>query len=367
MRKILLYWLLSISAIAVVAQEQHTAIDTLYAQDSTTSGQGKFKPGDFIFDHIGDSFEWHICSIGHTHVTIPLPIFLYSEKSGFHAFMSSKFHQNNGVYKNFRVEKEGQYKGKIVEIASNGEIDAQNPLPWEFSITKNAATVIIVGILLCTIFITIGNKYKRNPRKAPSGLQNALEVVILFVRNDIVLPSMGERNCNRFMPFLLTLFFFILFSNLLGLIPIFPGGANLTGNIAATMALATFTLLTINLNGNKHYWIDIFNTPGVPWYMKLPVPIMPMVEIVGIFIKPIVLMIRLFANILAGHMIAMVFMSLIFIFSAMNYMLGYAIAPISLIFSLFMSLLELLVAFIQAYVFTMLSAVYIGMATVEHN
>ena len=225
------------------------------------------------------------------------------------------------------------------------------------------ATIFIVGLLLCWVFLSVARSYKQNPGKAPSGLQNAMEVIILFVRNDVAIPSLGEHNAQRFMPFLLTLFFFILFSNLLGLVPIFPGGANLTGNIAITMVLAIFSFLTINLNGNKHYWVDIINTPGVPWYMKVPVPIMPVVEIAGVFIKPTVLMIRLFANILAGHMIAMVFMALIFIFGAMHYMLGYMVAPVSLAFSLFMSALELLVAFIQAFVFTMLSAVYIGMAT----
>lgn len=281
--------------------------------------------------------------------------------------MSSKFHHNNGVYKNFRVEHGGQYDGKIVELDSNGQICATNPTPIELSITKNVATALIVCLLMCWVFISIANKYKRNPNKAPSGLQNCFEVLILFVKNDIVIPSMGERNSARFMPYLLTLFFFIWFANMLGLVPIFPGGANLTGNIAATLALALFTFLTINLNGNKHYWRDIVDTEGVPWYMKIPVPIMPMVEIIGMIIKPTVLMIRLFANILAGHMIAMVFMSIIFIFGAMSYKLGYVFAPISLAFSLFMTVLELLVAFIQAYVFTMLSAVYIGMATAEHS
>lgn len=327
----------------------------------------KFEPGDFIFDHIGDAYEWHICTVGSTHVTIPLPIILYSQKTGFHVFMSSRFHHNHGIYKNFRIEMQGQYDGKIVELDENGEIDADYPLPWEFSITKNAATAIIICLILCAITIPVAKKYKRNPLKAPSGLQNLLEYGIMFVRNDIVVPSLGERRSQRFMPFLLTLFFFILTANVLGLIPIFPGGANLTGNIAATMILATFTLLTVNLNGNKHYWIDVFNTPGVPWYMKLPIPIVPMVEVLGIFIKPIVLMIRLFANILAGHMIGMVFMSLIFIFSAIQGFLGYAIAPISLVFSLFMTALELLVALIQAYVFTILSAVYISMSTAEHS
>ncbi|MBQ9471289.1 MAG: F0F1 ATP synthase subunit A [Bacteroidales bacterium] len=326
--------------------------------------QHKFDPASFILDHIGDSHEWHLFTVNDVHISIPLPVILYSQKTGLHVFLSHKL-QHGHTHEGFRLAAEPPYAGKIVELDEFGRIDAEHPTPWDFSISKNVATIFIVFALLCWVFISVGRRYRQHPGQAPTGLQNAMEVVILFVRNDVAVPSLGERNSQRFMPFLLTLFFFILFSNLLGLVPIFPGGANLTGNIAVTMVLAIFTFLTINLNGNKHYWVDIINTPGVPWYMKVPVPIMPVVEIAGMFIKPTVLMIRLFANILAGHMIAMVFMSLIFIFGAMHYMLGYAVAPISLAFSLFMSALELLVAFIQAFVFTMLSAVYIGMATSE--
>jgi len=215
--------------------------------------------------------------------------------------------------------------------------------------------------------ISIAKQYKKRPNSAPTGIQNMLEPIVLFVRDEIALPSLGEKQYQRFMPFLLTLFFFIWFANMLGLIPIFPGGANVTGNIAVTMVLAVFTFVVITVNGNKHYWKDIFNAPGVPWFLKLPIPIMPLVEIMGMFTKPIVLMVRLFANILAGHMVGIVFMSLIFIFAGMKFWLGYVAAPISLIFSIFMTALELLVALIQAYVFTLLSAIYIGMATTEHE
>ena len=170
------------------------------------------------------------------------------------------------------------------------------------------------------------------------------------------------------MPFLLTLFFFILINNLLGLIPIFPFGANVTGNIAVTLVMAVFTFVLTTINGNKHYWVDIVNTPGVPWWLKFPIPLMPIVELTGVITKPFVLMVRLFANMLAGHLIVTVFVSLIFIFANMSAVAGYGVsAVISVPFSVFMLLLDVLVSFIQAYVFTLLSALYFGMASPEHH
>lgn len=327
----------------------------------------KFNTVDFIFEHIGDSYEWHIVTIGHNHISIPLPIILYSNQKGLNIFLSSKFHHGNETYNGFRWEKEGKYKGKIVELNSNGEILEENPLPWNFSITKLVFSIFIASILLCTIFIIIAKKYKSGVDKAPTGIQNFFEPIILFVVNDIAIPSIGEKKYQKYLPFLLTIFFFIWFNNMLGLIPVFPGGANVTGNIAVTMVLALFTFVIVTINGNKNYWSHIVNTPGVPWFLKLPIPIMFIVEFAGILTKPIVLMIRLFANILAGHMVAIVFFSLIFIFGAIAVWAGYTISIVSVSFSFFMTLLELLVALIQAYVFTLLSAIYIGMATEEHH
>lgn len=335
--------------------------------DNHEQAPQKFNATDFIFDHIGDSFEWHIFTANHHHYSIPLPVILYSKNSGLHIFFSSRFHSPDGTFKGFRVEREGRYKGKIVELNSSGEIDALNPLPLNFSLTKNAVSVILVCSFLCWLFVSVASRYKRNPNLAPTGVQNLLEPIIIFVRDEIAKPSIGESKYIRFMPFLLSIFFFIWISNLLGLVPIFPGGANVTGNIAVTLGLALFTFIVVNVNGNKHYWKDVVDAPGVPWFLKLPIPIMPLVELMGIFIKPFVLMVRLFANILAGHMVAIVFMSLIFIFAAMKAWLGYVTAPISILFSVFMTALELLVALIQAYVFTLLSAIYIGMATAEHH
>jgi F-type H+-transporting ATPase subunit a len=192
-----------------------------------------------------------------------------------------------------------------------------------------------------------------------------LEPLILFIRDDVARNSIGEKHYERFTPFLLSVFFFILFNNLLGLIPVFPAGANVTGNITVTMALALFTFIVTQLSGNKHYWTEIFNPPPVPWWLKYPVPLIPIIEFVGVLTKPFILMIRLFANISAGHIVVLGFFTLIFIFGNMNTYAGYGVSVFSVLFSVFLSFLELLVAFIQAYVFTILSAIYFGMAVSE--
>jgi F-type H+-transporting ATPase subunit a len=324
----------------------------------------RFNPGEFIFDHIGDSYEWHIIEIYETKVSIPLPIILFSKQQGLVVFMSSKFHHGESIYKGFRLETEGKNKGSIVELNPDGT----ESIPFDFSITKNVAALFCSVIIILLLLITIGNSYKRRGNKAPTGLQSWIEPVILFVRDDIARPSIGNKKYEKFMPFLLTVFFFILINNLLGLIPIFPGGANVTGNIGVTMVLALFTFIITTINGNKQYWQHIVNMPGVPIWLKLPpLAIMPLVELIGLFTKPLVLMIRLFANITAGHIIALGFLSLIFLFGETNHALGYGFSVVSVFFIIFMTLLELLVAFIQAYVFTFLSALYFGMAVEEHH
>lgn len=361
-----LVFVLFLSFISVRASDIPDAPkDSIPGKDEQSSE--KFNPTEFIFEHIGDSFEWHILTVNHHHISIPLPVILYSKNYGFNIFLSNKFHNQKMEYAGFRLESEGEYKGKIVELDGKGNINPEDPLPLNFSITKNAFSIIIVCGLLCWIFISVARRYKKNPKGAPKGMQNLFEPMIIFVKDEIAIPSIGEKKYLRYMPFLLTVFFFIWFTNMLGLIPIFPGGANVTGNISVTIILALFTFFVVNLSGNKHYWKEIVNAPGVPWFLKLPIPLMPLVEVIGVFTKPFVLMVRLFANILAGHMVAIVFMSLIFIFGAVKFWLGYVVAPVSLIFSIFMTTLELLVAFIQAYVFTLLSAIYIGMATAEHH
>ena len=321
----------------------------------------KFAPGSFIFDHVSDSYEWHILNVKDSHVSIPLPVIVYSKESGLHSFWSAKFHHGHSEYKGFRISKTEPYDGKVVEIMEDGT----EVRPLDFSITKNVFAIFISLGFLSWIFISIAQKYKN--KKAPSGFQNAMEPLILFIRDDVAKPVIGEGKYEIFMPFLLTIFFFILINNLLGLVPIPPGGANVTGNLAVTGVLALFTLLVTTINGNKYYWQEIFNAPGVPMWMKIPIPLMPVIEILGLFIKPFVLMIRLFANIAAGHIIAMGFFSLIFIFGDIIPLLGYAVSPVTIVFTVFMTIIELLVAFVQAYVFTLLSAIYFGMATAEHH
>ena len=323
----------------------------------------EFNPGTMIIEHVVDAHDWHIITIGEKHIAVPLPIILYSEHTGMHLFMSSKLahgHSHDG----FKLHKKGDFKGKITE-----EISGEETLyvPYDFSITKNVLSLFVSISLLLWIFLSISKKYKNNPNVAPKGLQSLLEPLIVFIRDDVAKASIGEKKYMKYLPFLLTIFFFIFINNLLGLIPIFPGGANLTGNIAVTMVLALFTFAITTFSGNKNYWVHMVNTPGVPWWLKFPIPLMPVVEIMGLFIKPFVLMVRLFANITAGHIVGLGFISLIFIFGEINMGLGYGVSIVSIAFKVFLMVLELLVAFIQAYVFTLLSALYFGMATEESH
>ncbi|MCF8331407.1 MAG: F0F1 ATP synthase subunit A [Bacteroidales bacterium] len=322
-----------------------------------------FNAGEMILEHVKDMHEWHIATIGEKHITIPLPVILYDrDKEKLHVFMSSRFHHGHDSYKGFKLTEDQN----IVPVKTGTlAVDESRSEPLDFSITKTAAGVFVTSILLVLIFLSVAKRYKTNPESAPKGLQSLLEPVILFIRDDVAKPSIGEKKYERFLPFLLTMFFFILFANLLGLVPFFPGGANITGNITVTMVLAVFTFLATTFSGNKHYWKHIFNTPGVPWWLKFPIPLMPIVEVLGMITKPFVLMVRLFANILAGHIIVLGFVSLIFIFSVSNAIAGYGVSVFSVAFTVFIDFLELLVAFIQAYVFTLLSALYLGMATEE--
>ncbi|MFW6257174.1 MAG: F0F1 ATP synthase subunit A, partial [Prolixibacteraceae bacterium] len=300
----------------------------------------------------------------------PLPVILYSKHPelhdgrGLHIFMSSKFHHGHSDYRNFRLLTSGEEKGKIVEVNAQGQVMDK---PIDLSITKVIAGAIVAAIVLIWLLISTARMAKRNRGKAPQGIQNLIEPVVLFIRDEIAKPVIGGKNYEKFMPFLLSLFCFILINNLLGLVPVFPFGANVTGNIAVTLVFALFTFLVTHIRANKHYWKELVN-PDVPWWLKLPIPMMPIVEIAGVFTKPFVLMIRLFANMLAGHLIVTVFISLIFIFSStMGATAGYAVSPVSVVFSVFIVLIDVLVSFIQAYVFTMLSAVYFGMATAENH
>ncbi len=329
-----------------------------------------FDAGPFIIEHVIDSYGWHICGDGDKSVTIPLPVMLF-DNGHFVAFMSNKLHHGEAAYKGYAMGW-GENKGRIVKLddefadytghLEEGATYNCHVCKWDISITKNVCALFISLILIVCIFLSVAKRYKQHPDEAPKGLQALVEPVIEFLQDEVITPSLGSK-ADKYAPYLLTLFFFILLNNLMGIIPIFPGGANLTGNIAVTGVLALITFFITNISAGKEYWVDIVNTPGVPWWLKIPVPLMPLVEVIGIFTKPFVLMVRLFANITAGHIVVLGFISLIFIFGQMAPALGYGVSVVSIFFYIFMGLLELLVAFIQAFVFTLLSAIYIGMAT----
>jgi F-type H+-transporting ATPase subunit a len=291
------------------------------------------------------------------HVSIYLPVILYSKETGLHFFSSRKFAHGH-EYKGFRLMEEGDLKGRIVAVNADGEIDEEN-LPLDFSMTKTVIGMLAAAIIGLWIFLSLSRSYKKSGISHPKGIQSLLEPVICFVRDDIVIPNIGYAKHEKFMPYLLSVFFFILINNLMGLIPFPPPfGANVTGNIAVTMTLAVFTFVIIQINGNRSYWRHIFATPGVPVWL---LPIMIPVEIIGMISKPFALTVRLFANITAGHIIVMSLLALIFIFNSL------AVAPVSILFVIFMDCLELLVAFLQAYVFTLLSALFISLAIVEEH
>jgi F-type H+-transporting ATPase subunit a len=319
----------------------------------------KFNAGKMIMEHIGDAHDWHVFGEGEHSVAIPLPVILYTPL-GLDMFMSSGFHHGHATVQgkyNYKLEE-----NKIVVVNEAGEVDeATTHSLYDISITKNVATLFFTAICLLLIFLSVAGAYTRNPKKAPSGIQSFVEPLIIFIRDEVAKPSIGAKY-EKFVPYLLTVFFLILFNNLLGLIPIMPGGANLSGNIAFTMVLAVITFVITTVNGTKHYWHHVFAMPGVP---KAVLIILTPIEILGVFLKPFVLMIRLFANMTAGHIIALSFFAMIFIFGEMSSGAGLGVSVVSVAFTVFMGLLELLVAFLQAYVFTLLSAMYFGSALEE--
>jgi F-type H+-transporting ATPase subunit a len=316
--------------------------------------EGSFNVTETILEHIKDDHSWHLW--GHT--SIALPVILYTPQ-GFDVFSSEKLvdeHHEPVVYKGKFDYKLVEGKTKIVNAAGEVDVAASKKL-WDFSITKNVASLFISVIILLLVILTAAGAYKKTGvTSAPKGLQSFMEPIVLFVRDEIALPNIGAKRYAKYMPFLLTIFFLILTNNFLGLIPLFPGGANVSGNIAFTMTLAVCVFIVVNLSSNKNYWEHIFWMPGMHWSMKL---FLAPIELIGVFNKPISLMIRLFANITAGHILVLSLVCLIFIFKTV-----YA-AAIAVPFVIFIFLIELLVAFLQAYIFTMLTAMYIGMASEE--
>ncbi len=313
---------------------------------------------EFILDHVSDSYEWHITKIGDKHISIPLPVIVYSKTSGWNIFMSSAFH-HTPVHNGFTIAHAGSNKGKIVEIDTAGN----EVKPFDISITKNVFSLLLSSSLLIIIILSVARSYKKDNYKPQKGFVAFMEMLIMNVNDDIIKPCVG-KDYKRYAPYLLTVFFFIFINDVLGLIPIFPGGANVTGNIAITLVLALCTFLIVNISGTKEYWREIL-WPDVPLWLKLPVPLMPVIELVGIFTKPFALMIRLFANILAGHSIMLGLTSLVFVTVSLGPVMNTSMTIVSVVFSVFIDFVELLVAYIQAYIFTMLSAVFIGLARVE--
>ncbi|MBK7625846.1 MAG: F0F1 ATP synthase subunit A [Bacteroidales bacterium] len=320
-------------------------------------GKEKFKASTYILEHIADSHEWHLWTKKDgSSVAIYLPVIVYSKEKGVNVF-SSKHLAHGHEYKGFKIEEEGDLKGKIVNISEAGVIDEEN-LPLDLSMTKTVIGMLSAALIGLFLFLSLARSYKKTGISHPKGIQSFLEPVVLFVRDDVAIPNLGHKY-EKYMPYLLTVFFFILINNLMGLIPFPPPfGANVTGNIAITFLLATCTFLVTQFSGNKAYWKHVFATPGVPFWL---LPVMIPVEIIGLFSKPFALMIRLFANITAGHIIVLSLICLIFIFDSL------ALAPVSIFFVIFMDCLELLVAFLQAYIFTLLSALFISMAVQEHH
>ena len=341
---------------------------TFAAPGGPDSPNEKFSAGDMIMHHITDTHEWHVLDWKSNPVSIPLPIILLDD--GLHIFMSSKFNHGKSI-----IERGGKYYklyhgNKIYHTDQLGTINYDNKnevintSPLDLSITKNVFSLLLTIIILLIVFFRASRAYKKDVNSAPKGLRGALEILILFVRDDIAKPAIGTKHYNSYLPFLLTVFFFILLSNLMGLVPVFPGGANLTGNIAIPLVLAGMVFIITTLSGKKTYWKHIFAMPGVPIPVLL---ILTPIEILGALLKPIVLMIRLFANITAGHIIVLSFFSFIFIFGEISPVAGYGASIMSITFSVFMTILEILVAFLQAYVFTLLSAIYFGSAVEEEH
>ena len=276
--------LFSAIAIQANAQETHEAHDSHEAHSTHASHDDHlpdpdkkgFQAGDLILHHIADSHEWHFATVGHTHLTIPLPVILFAPGHGFDTFFSSKFHNETHTYKGYVMDEH-----EHIHRADGGTF-------YDLSITRNVASMLISALLLLAIFLPIAGSYKKHGSlKAPKGLQSALEPIIIFVRDEIALGGIGP-NYKNFLPYLLTLFFYIWINNMLGLL---PGGANMTGNIAITLTLAVITFLVVNFSGNKHYWAHVFNTPGVPWWLKYGIPLMPIIEFIGLFTKPFSLMV----------------------------------------------------------------------------
>ncbi len=329
-------------------------------QMRAAEGEQELNIPEIVLEHMSDAYEWHIASYKGKHISLPLPIIVRNSETG-KWFVG--FSEHGKLPEPFYFDKE--HHGKIYQRLADGSTTR----PIDLSITKTVAQIWIVVIVLIVVFLSCARWYKNKDERseAPSGFVGAMEMLVMTIHDDVVKSSIGEKHYKKYAPYLLTVFFFILTTNLLGLLPVFPGGANVTGNINITFFLALCTMIAINLFGNKEYWKEIF-WPDVPLFLKAyPAPIMPVIELFGVFTKPFALMIRLFANMMAGHAVILSFTCVIFLGWSMGVGFGLGLNAFSIIMLLFMNCLELLVAFVQAYVFTMLSAVFIGLAHKEEH
>ena len=335
-RTILLLFLALLLPVPAGAAERHAPAEP-----------GELDMQHYLFGHVGDAYEWHITTVNGHPVSIPLPCIVFD--GGLHVFFSNRMEENGYTLND---------DGKLVNAATGKR-------PVDISITKNVFSLILSSILLVVLVLLTARWYRRHDamKEAPRGFAGLMEMLITMVTDDIIKEGVG-KDYEKYAPYLLTAFFFIFLNNLLGIVPFFPGGANLTGNITVTLFLAVCTFLAVNLFGNKHYYKDIF-WPEVPTWLKVPLPLMPLIEIIGMFTKPFSLMVRLFANILAGHIMLLGVVAVVFLTAKLGPVLNGSMTVISVLFGVFMDILELLVAFIQAYVFTMLSSVFIGLSRME--
>ncbi len=334
-----------------------------------TEAQKEAKKGfdakEVILGHVKDAHDWHIMDWGEHPISIPLPVIIYNPARGTSAFMSSAFEHGHAVKDGYMIvtehyrEEKGLAQAKYPTgtiIAVDGDKNPTGEKIYDLSITKNITYMFIASVLLVIMMLSVAKAYKtRGSKQAPKGFQSLMEPVIIFMRDEVVKPNIPGKAADKYTPFILTIFFFILINNLMGLL---PGSANVTGNIAVTGALAIISFIAILISTNKHFWGHIFNPP-VPGGVKI---ILAPVELIGVFTKPVSLAIRLFANILAGHIIILSIISLVFIFGGLNKAAGYGFLPITIVFNIVMMMLEVLVAFIQAFIFATLTAVFIGQA-----
>lgn len=348
------FGLFAINISAPVFAQEHKEGDAVHTEGAAVPEKKEgFDAKEVIFGHVLNAHEFHFIDLPSGPVTIPLPVILYSPERGFTSFISSKFEHGHATYEGYKL-----HDGVVVAVNEDGSIN-ESAVVYDLSLTRNVVQMILGLIALVWILLSVAKRYKsgQGVTSAPKGMQNLIEPVITFIRDEVAKPNLGHRY-ERYFPYLLTIFFFILINNIIGLV---PGTANVTGNIAFTVVLGVISFVVITLSGNKHYWGHIFNPP-VPFGIKF---IMVPVEILGIFTKPIALIVRLFANMLAGHIIIICLISLIFIFGNINSGIGWGFSPVSIAFTTFIYLIEVLVAFIQAFIFTNLTAVFIGQAIEE--